>query len=228
MTAAAAAMSCNEAHSRTEWYACPPVKMFGVGRPIALSREPSVPPRIGSRSGWRPSARERRDRVLDHLRERLEVRAHVRVLLDDVDRHRRARRRARPPPRAVRPHELGVAGELVVVEVAQDHPDARRAGVAGQLVDVDEALAARRRLGRQASCGSAATISRRDARGVDEDPRGEAGWTSTPVIVIVASAPRTSRPGSRRATSRPSCTRSARRTPRRRTASRPRRSPRRA
>ena len=31
--------------------------MFGVGRPIALSREPSVPPRIGSRSGCRPSAR---------------------------------------------------------------------------------------------------------------------------------------------------------------------------
>ena len=42
-------MSWTDAHSRTEWYSWPPVKMFGVGRPRALSTEPSVPPRIGSR-----------------------------------------------------------------------------------------------------------------------------------------------------------------------------------
>ena len=47
MVAAAAAMSCRLAHSRTEWYSCPPVNRFGVGSPRALSSDPSVPPRIG-------------------------------------------------------------------------------------------------------------------------------------------------------------------------------------
>ena len=55
--AAADAMSCTDAHSRTEWYSWPPVKRFGVGRPRALRIEPSVPPRIGSRTTSRPSAR---------------------------------------------------------------------------------------------------------------------------------------------------------------------------
>ena len=45
--AAAALISCSDAHSRGEWYSWPPVNRFGVGRPIALRREPSVPPRIG-------------------------------------------------------------------------------------------------------------------------------------------------------------------------------------
>ena len=56
-TAAADAMSCTEAHSRTEWYSWPPVNRFGVGRPFWLRMEPSVPPRIGSRTGSIPSAR---------------------------------------------------------------------------------------------------------------------------------------------------------------------------
>ncbi len=50
-------MSCTEAHSRTEWYSWPPVNRFGVGRPFWLSTEPSVPPRIGSRTTSMPSAR---------------------------------------------------------------------------------------------------------------------------------------------------------------------------
>ena len=54
-TAAAAAISGTEAHSRTEWYSWPPVKMFGVGRPRAERIEPSVPPRIGVRTGVTPS-----------------------------------------------------------------------------------------------------------------------------------------------------------------------------
>ncbi len=54
--AAAEAMSWTEAHSRTEWYSWPPVKMLGVGRPISDSREPSVPPRTGTRTGSTPSA----------------------------------------------------------------------------------------------------------------------------------------------------------------------------
>ena len=56
-TAAADAMSCTDAHSRTEWYSCPPVNRFGVGSPRALRIEPSVPPRIGTRRGSKPSRR---------------------------------------------------------------------------------------------------------------------------------------------------------------------------
>jgi hypothetical protein len=37
--AAAAAISCTLAHSRTEWYSCPPVKRFGVGSPVIAGDE---------------------------------------------------------------------------------------------------------------------------------------------------------------------------------------------
>ena len=46
-----------DAHSRTEWYSWPPVNRFGVGSPRALRIEPSVPPRIGTRLGSKPSRR---------------------------------------------------------------------------------------------------------------------------------------------------------------------------
>src|SRR4029450_12134959 len=46
MVAAAAAMSWTLAHSRTEWYSCPPVNRFGVGSPCAERTAPSVPPRV--------------------------------------------------------------------------------------------------------------------------------------------------------------------------------------
>src|SRR5690606_28356098 len=55
--AAEAAISCSDAHSRTEWNSWPPVNRFGVGSPRWLSTEPSVPPRIGVRTGSMPSAR---------------------------------------------------------------------------------------------------------------------------------------------------------------------------
>ena len=50
-------MSWTVIHSRTEWYSLPPVKMFGVGRPISVSREPSVPPRIEVSFGSSPTRR---------------------------------------------------------------------------------------------------------------------------------------------------------------------------
>ena len=57
MVAAAAAMSCTLAHSRTEWYSWPPVKTFGVGRPCAESTAPSVPPRVSAILGATPALR---------------------------------------------------------------------------------------------------------------------------------------------------------------------------
>ena len=48
---------------------CPPVKILGVGRPISLSREPSVPPRIAVRSARVPRP-DRRHRGFGHVRNR--------------------------------------------------------------------------------------------------------------------------------------------------------------
>ena len=47
----AAAICSKDAHSLLEWKLCPPVKTFGVGIPISVKREPSVPPRIGEKPG---------------------------------------------------------------------------------------------------------------------------------------------------------------------------------
>ena len=55
--AAAAAMSCRLTHSRWLWTSCMPVKIFGVGRPRAVRREPSVPPRMGTEVGSMPRLR---------------------------------------------------------------------------------------------------------------------------------------------------------------------------
>src|SRR5690606_10597186 len=41
------AMSCTLTHSSGPWMFCMPVKRLGVGTPISVRREPSVPPRIG-------------------------------------------------------------------------------------------------------------------------------------------------------------------------------------
>ena len=78
-------MSCSEAHSRTEWNSWPPVKMFGVGSPISLSREPSVPPRIGIRTGSRPSARIASSAASAAYGRGVEIAAHVAVLRVHVE-----------------------------------------------------------------------------------------------------------------------------------------------
>ena len=44
-----------ESHSLLLWKFCPPVYIFGVGNPISVNREPSVPPLIGSHSGLVPA-----------------------------------------------------------------------------------------------------------------------------------------------------------------------------
>ena len=49
-------MSCTDTHSKGPWMFCMPVNRFGQGTPISVSREPSVPPRIGTDTGVRPSS----------------------------------------------------------------------------------------------------------------------------------------------------------------------------
>ena len=147
--AAAAAMSWTDAHSRTEWYSCPPVKMFGVGSPISLSREPSVPPRIGLRIGSIPSARIAASAAATTSGTALQVPAHVAVLVAHVELEPGARLGGRRPRSAVRSSSATWSLEQVVVEVAEDQPDLGLAGGPGQLVGVDEPLAVRGRLRRQ-------------------------------------------------------------------------------
>ena len=55
-TFVAAAMSCTETHSSGPWISCMPVKILGVGTPNSVSRDPSVPPRIGFEITAMPSA----------------------------------------------------------------------------------------------------------------------------------------------------------------------------
>ena len=133
-------MSCTEAHSRTEWYSWPPVNRFGVGRPFSLSIEPSVPPRIGSRTGSMPSARIARSatsttcgnastkrRMFGYCGRSVTVDARARLLRGD-----------RLGGAA---DQRDVLGEQRVVEVARDEADLRAPRVAGEHVRVDEALA---------------------------------------------------------------------------------------
>jgi len=51
MTFVAFSILSTETYSNLPWKFSPPVKMFGVGRPLYESCEPSVPPRIGSMTG---------------------------------------------------------------------------------------------------------------------------------------------------------------------------------
>src|SRR6185436_2298752 len=57
ITSTAFSMSCAETHSRREWKFCSPAKMFGVGSPMKLSFEPSVPPRMAFSTGSMPARR---------------------------------------------------------------------------------------------------------------------------------------------------------------------------
>ena len=106
-------------HSRTEWNSFPPVKMFGVGRPISVSREPSVPPRIDVEPRLEAGAAGRLERRLDHVRDPVERLAHVAVLIPALEGHARA----------------GVAGDGLLGEPAHERSCSlelrRRRGRAG-------------------------------------------------------------------------------------------------
>ena len=147
--AAAAAMSWSEAHSRTEWYSWPPVKMFGVGSPISLSSEPSVPPRIGVRT-----ARFPRRGSPPRLPATISGTARGTGACCGTGGGRRSRARARgsvattSSRRALEQRRRARSSS----SSSKSRTIARICGLrrrAGQLVGVDEPLAARGRLGRQ-------------------------------------------------------------------------------
>ena len=122
----------------------------------------------------RPRAPRRgspRAALLDDLRERLEVAAHVRVLVLDLD--------LEPGARLVGddllggpPHERDVLLEQLVVEVARDQLDRRARGRDVDVVGVDEPLAVR---------ASPPGVSCRTAARPGSGPRARAALTSLPV-----------------------------------------------
>jgi hypothetical protein len=120
-------MSATQTHSRCEWYCWPPVKMFGVGNPNSERREPSVPPRTSERAGSSPARRTASSASSTVL-------LHVAVLAADL--HVCAADLLR-----CLPHELGVALELFLVEIAQDHPHLDVLGIAFDARGMDEAVA---------------------------------------------------------------------------------------
>ena len=127
-------MSCTLIHSRTEWYSLPPVKMFGVGRPISVSREPSVPPRIECEPRLEPDAPRRLERRLDDVRARGRA---PRACCGTAPSARTSRSRAarpRPPPRRAAARAPRAPSSVVPVEVAEDQRDGHRLGAALDLV----------------------------------------------------------------------------------------------
>src|SRR6266487_2707338 len=100
--------------------------MFGVNKPRALSIEPSVPPRIGSRHG----------------RIRIEELLHVAIALLHGHSHVRARLFCRDLVRELA-KELLVLLELLGVEVARDEAQLGLGGRARDPRRMNEALASR-------------------------------------------------------------------------------------
>ena len=228
--AAAEAMSCTDAHSRTEWYSWPPVNRFGVGRPIALSSEPSVPPRIGVRTTSSPSARIACSAVRDDLRERRRCGGACSSTARRTSTCRRARGSAATTSAAVR---VSSATWRSSSSSSKSRRIARTTALARRrlhLVGVDEPLAPGGRLGRRA-CRRAARrgCAPPAARRSTSLPFAQPGWMSTPctvschfdraerLVLELAGLGAVERVGAAR-----------RRSARCRTASRPGRSPRRA
>ena len=116
-------------HSRTEWNSLPPAKMFGVGRPISVSREPSVPPRIECSVGSTPARRAASSAASTTCGASVEPVAHVAVLLPALERDARARL-ARDRLLGQPPHERLALEQHVPLEVADDQRDRDRAGAA--------------------------------------------------------------------------------------------------
>jgi len=141
-------MSSTQIHSRSLWASCPPVKMFGVGRPSSVSADPSVPPRIAVCFGSSPTRLTASSRCAKISGVVLERVAHVPVLDLRLDLDRAAlvgRGNVRRDPA----QELDVLVEQVVLEVADDEADLHLGRVAGDHDRVDVALALVRRLRRQ-------------------------------------------------------------------------------
>ena len=173
--AAETAMSCTLIHSRTEWNSLPPVKRFGVGRPISVSREPSVPPRIECEASARarPAASPRA-----RPRPRAGARRAPRACCGTAPSARSvtlARGSSGDGLLGEPPHERLVTCQRVPVEVAEDQRHRDALGAARDLARVDEALAALGRLGRERVRGQARDEPRGRLDRVDELPFRGAG-----------------------------------------------------
>ena len=136
-------------HSRTEWYSLPPVKMFGVGRPISVSREPSVPPRIDSSLGSSPTRRVASSAASTTCGTRVERLAHVAVLIPALDRHATRAARSATASSARRCTSATCSSSFAPSWSRTISVTVTPLGAALDLVRVHEALAALGRLGRE-------------------------------------------------------------------------------
>ena len=183
--AAAAAMSWTEAHSRTEWYSWPPVKMFGVGQPhlaqpravgAAADRAADRLDPLGSDRrlggvGRPPAPRSRKRRMLRYCsRTSISRRARGSAADDLAARSARAGATWR--------------SSSVVVEVAHDEahlrlPGGRRSARTGWMNPSRSAVVS----GVSVSDGSAATICAASRSALTSLPVAWPGCTSTPRTV---------------------------------------------
>ena len=138
-------MSSTQIHSRSLCASWPPVKMFGVGRPISVSAEPSVPPRIAVFFGSSPMRRTASSRFATIAGCFSSVSRMLRYWIErlDLDRAALVGRRDLGGDRA---QELDVLVEQVVLEVAHDEAELDLGRVARDHDGVDVALALLRRL----------------------------------------------------------------------------------
>ena len=182
--AAAAAISCSEAHSRTR------VELVAAGEQVRGGQ-----PHLGEQRPVGAAA----DRLLDRLQtlradgglgrlRRRPVRdpAHSRMLryCSRISTSTRARGSRAATSSAVRAQQLRVPAQPRFVEVAQDEDDAGPRRGAGDLERVDEPLAAGGRLGREAVGGQRGDDLSGEPQRVDHlAGRAWPGWTSTPVTV---------------------------------------------
>ena len=162
MVAAAAAMSCTLAHSRTEWYSWPPGEE--VRRRQALRREDGA---VGAAARDREprldaGAPDRLERGVDDPRVLLDVRPHVAVRVAHLDLHVRAGL-AHLDLTGELAQELHVLREELVVVIAGDEVDDGLLRVARDAARVDVALPRLGRLRRQRSPREARGRARRRA-----------------------------------------------------------------
>ena len=141
-------ISSRQAHSRGEWGLWSPQERLGVGRPSSVSREPSVPPRTIVRLAVRPSRSQGLFGIGHGPRLGDKPFGHVAILA--FDGHVDFRRRELPHRGGGRLTDaVGQPFELRGVEIAEQNLDLHLGHAAGNVVGVQEALAAVGRFGRE-------------------------------------------------------------------------------
>ncbi len=168
-----APMSCTLTHSSGPWMFCIPVKMLGVGTPISVRREPSVPPRIGCEKVRRRLAAGLA-RQLDRAHVVLQPVAHVAILRRDLAGDVGARLGGSNRGADLL-DQIALRLQPVALEVAQDEVQFGCRGRAAHLVDVDEPLASGGGLRRQRHLRQRVDDLGRQVQGVDQLVLGVAG-----------------------------------------------------